>query len=68
MPRNETPPSALTTDQAAKRLGVSASLLEKLRVYSPKKSPPFFRVGRACRYRAADLDAWAAAQNAKTGY
>lgn len=66
MPRNENTPSALTTEQAAKRLGVSASLLEKLRVYQPKKSPPFIRIGRAIRYRAADLDAWASAQNAKS--
>lgn len=55
-------PGALTTDEAAQRLGVSSSLLEKLRVYSPEKSPPFIRIGRAIRYRPGDLDAWAASR------
>lgn len=58
----ETAPRALTTDEAAHRLGVSSSLLEKLRVYKPEKSPPFIRIGRAIRYRMSDLDAWASAR------
>jgi len=64
MPKNEIPQHALTTKQAARHLGVSESLLEKLRVYTPKKSPPFIRIGRAIRYRPADLDVWASAQSA----
>lgn len=56
---------ALSTESAAKFLGVSASLLEKLRVYEPEKSPPFFRVGRSVRYRLADLETWAGS-NVKT--
>ncbi len=58
----EMAPRALTTSEAARRLGVSESLLEKLRVFSPDKSPPFMRIGRAIRYRTSDLDAWAAAR------
>lgn len=58
----DTAPSALTTEEAARRLGISSSLLEKLRVYTPEKSPPFMRIGRAIRYRTADLDAWATAR------
>lgn len=62
MPTQEIAPRALNTDEAARRLGVSSSLLEKLRVYTPEKSPPFIRIGRAIRYRESDLDAWASAR------
>lgn len=50
----------LNTRQAAAYLGVSKSLLEKLRVgLIPGQSPPFYRVGKSVRYRAEDLDVWA---------
>jgi predicted DNA-binding transcriptional regulator AlpA len=62
MTTQESAPSALNTDQAARRLGVSSSLLEKLRVYTPEKSPPYIRIGRVIRYRTSDLDAWASAR------
>ena len=52
-------PHVLDTEAAAKRLGLSASYLEKLRAYQPEKSPRFLRIGRKVIYRIADLDAWA---------
>lgn len=53
---------AIDTDEAARRLGVSSSLLEKYRCYDPEKGPPYFRIGRAVRYWTTALDAWAVAQ------
>ena len=62
MTTQQAAPHVLKTDEAARRLGVSSSTLEKLRVYQPEKSPPFIRIGRVIRYRIADLDAWATAR------
>jgi predicted DNA-binding transcriptional regulator AlpA len=44
--------------QAAEYLGVSKSLLDKLRMGSD--GPRFFRLGRAVIYNTADLDSWLA--------
>lgn len=48
----------LTVSEAAQKLKVSESYLNKLRVVGG--SPPYLRFGRTIRYRPADLDAWAA--------
>lgn len=49
--------SYLTTQQAAARLGVSTSWLEKLRVRGD--GPPYYKVSpRRVLYRIADLTAW----------
>jgi len=54
----ETQPLYLKTDEAARYLGLSSSLLNKLRLTGG--GPVFVRLaGRAIRYRRADLDAWA---------
>jgi len=45
------------TGGAAARLCLAESTLEKLRVSGD--GPPFVKLGRAVRYRLADLDAWA---------
>ncbi|MFN3990169.1 MAG: helix-turn-helix transcriptional regulator [Erythrobacter sp.] len=53
---NETP--YMKTDEAARYLGLSSSLLNKLRLTGG--GPVFVRLaGRAIRYRRGDLDAWA---------
>ena len=49
--------STLSTKEAATYIGLSASLLEKLRLQGT--GPVFCRLGeRVVRYRHADLDAW----------
>ena len=48
----------LNTRQAAAYLQISASTLNKLRVYGD--GPPFVKIGRSVRYRRSDLDVWAA--------
>jgi predicted DNA-binding transcriptional regulator AlpA len=48
------------TQGAATRIGLSVATLEKKRVYGD--GPPFLKLGRAVRYRIADLDAWVAAR------
>jgi excisionase family DNA binding protein len=52
----------LTVSDAAQRLKVSESFLNKLR--SQGGSPKYLRIGRAVRYRAEDLDAWAETRSA----
>jgi predicted DNA-binding transcriptional regulator AlpA len=47
---------------AAKRLTLSESYLNKLRVCGG--GPSFIKVGRLVRYRVSDLDQWAASQPA----
>lgn len=55
---NESP--YIKTREAARYLGLSSSLLNKLRLTGG--GPVFVRLaGRAIRYRRADLDAWASA-------
>lgn len=53
----------VTTRRAAEILGVSTSYLAKLRCLS-SSGPRFMKLGRAVRYDAADLRAWAA-ENAR---
>jgi hypothetical protein len=56
---------ALTTQEAAKRCGLSASFLHKSRVRGD--GPPFLKVGRrAVRYDAAKLDVWLAAHERRS--
>ena len=49
---------------AADRLGLSESTLAKLRM--TRTGPSFCLLGRAVRYRAADLDAWVASRTVTT--
>lgn len=46
----------LDTEGAARRLGLSRSTLEKLRVYGG--GPPYLKLGRSVRYRCDDLSSW----------
>ena len=48
--------STLKVDEAAVRLGLSASTLNKWRTQG--RGPRFVKLGRAVCYRAGDLDAW----------
>lgn len=50
----------LNVTDAAARLGVSASWLNKLRVHGG--GPPYLKLGRRVSYRDDDLVAWAIAQ------
>lgn len=50
----------LNTGGAAAYLGLSESTLEKARVYG--NGPRYVKLGRAVRYRAADLEAWLASR------
>lgn len=50
-------PKLLTTAQAAEYLGVTASTLHTWRCRR-RYAIPFVRVGRAVRYKLADLNAW----------
>ena len=46
----------LTPPQTAKRLNITTWTLTKWRTKG--QGPPFVKVGRAVRYREADLDKW----------
>ncbi len=48
--------SALRVNEAASRLGLSASTLNKWRTQG--KGPKYVKLGRAVCYRPTDLDAW----------
>ena len=52
--------SALRVTDAAARLGLSASTLNKWRTQG--RGPLFVKVGRAVCYRPQDLDEWLQAQ------
>jgi predicted DNA-binding transcriptional regulator AlpA len=52
----ETENRRLTVQVAAKYTGVSASTLNKLRVYGT--GPVFLKIGRRVAYDRADLDTW----------
>lgn len=54
------PDCLMTTEDAAKRLGVSASKLAKDRLTGA--SPPFVKIGASVRYRASDLDEFVASR------
>ncbi|TCM78329.1 helix-turn-helix transcriptional regulator [Rhodovulum steppense] len=58
-------PIFVDTQEAARRLGLSLSTLEKYRFYRAADAPPYVRIGRAVRYRVSDLEAWAAAREAE---
>lgn len=49
----------LRTSDAAKRLGVSASFLEKQRYLGT--GPDYVKIGRSVAYRECDIDSWVAA-------
>ena len=49
---------------AADRLGLSESTLAKMRMI--RSGPNFSLLGRAVRYRVADLDAWVASRTVTT--
>jgi len=46
----------LTTEQAAKRFGLSARTLERFRASG--EGPEFVKMGRAVRYTVAKLNEW----------
>lgn len=48
------------TEGASRRIGLAESTLEKLRCSG--EGPKFVKLGRAVRYRVADLDAFVAAR------
>ena len=50
------PDTLLTTAEVAERLRLSTSFLAKARVTG--LGPRFIKVGRACRYRIPDLEAY----------
>ena len=50
------PDTLLTTPEVAERLRVSTSFLAKARVSG--LGPRFIKVGRACRYRSSDIEAY----------
>ncbi len=53
------PPHLLTAEDAAQYLGLSPWTLAASRLTPPRcDGPPYVRLGRAVRYRLADLDAW----------
>lgn len=58
-------PIFVDTQEAARRLGLSLSTLEKYRFYRIEDAPNFVRVGRKVLYRVSDLEAWAAARGAE---
>jgi excisionase family DNA binding protein len=54
----------LTTEQAAGRLQLSKRYLEMLRLKG--NGPAYAAFGRAIRYRATDVDAWAASKTRRS--
>lgn len=52
--------STLRVKEAANRLGLSASTLNKWRTQG--RGPRFVKLGKAVCYRPADLDAWVSEQ------
>ena len=54
-------PKLLNVSEAAERLGVSVSYLNKMRM-TPGAGPVFFKIGTVCRYDQADLNVWLDAQ------
>lgn len=54
------PKHNLTPREAAERLGLSKSYIDKLRIFRPEASPPFARIGRKILYPIDGLDGWLA--------
>lgn len=50
----------LRTADAARRLGISVSFLEKQRCLGT--GPAYLKIGRSVAYRDCDIDAWIASQ------
>lgn len=50
----------LTTDDVAAWLGIKKCTLEKARSMRLGDFPPYIRIGRAIRYRPADVEVWLA--------
>ena len=67
MGRAEFEPILVDTSEAARMLGVSASLLEKWRFFREPDAPPYTKIGRCVRYRVTDLRAWAEERAAASG-
>ena len=55
------PSPLLTRDQAAEYIGVKPQTLAAW-ACTQRHDLPFIRVGRLCKYRQADLDAWLASR------
>ena len=53
-------PDILPTPEAATYLRLSKPTLERLRLTG--EGPPYAKLGKAVRYRRADLDAWLASR------
>lgn len=51
--------TAVDTKGAAERIGLASKTLENMRTKGG--GPRFMKLGRAVRYRVADLDAWMSA-------
>jgi predicted DNA-binding transcriptional regulator AlpA len=56
--------SRLTTEEAAKVMGLSMSCLHKQRLYG--RGPTFEKLGRSVRYRYSSLLSWMAAQTRRS--
>ena len=57
---NSGPQGTLTTAEAAARLGLAVSTVEKMRLTGD--GPRFLKLGRAVRYTPASLNDWLAAR------
>ncbi len=57
-------PARLTLTEAAARLGVKEQTMRRWRCYDT--GPKSYRIGNRVYYDADDLDAWEAAQKART--
>lgn len=59
--------ATVTEFEAAQYLGLSSAYLSASRLTPPRTDgPPFVRLGRAVRYRLADLDAYLEARRVET--
>lgn len=58
---NAETPKLLNVNEAAERLGLSVSYLNKARM-TPGAGPRFVKFGMRCSYDPADLAAWVEAQ------
>ena len=57
----------LSEKPAAKYLGLSRSYLAQARCCQKPDGPPYIKIGRAIRYRVADLDEWLNARTVRPG-
>ena len=54
------PDRLLTTEELAKLLGCSTSLLTRARVYGTSDLPGYIKIGKSVRYRLSTVQAWIA--------